>query len=107
GFGNRVVVVARDDDRVAVGVNTTDNTNMAVHDGDRPDLRAGDARAVTRVSPGEVAAAGMAGAPEHHVHEGAAPQAAAAGRIGADVSARLLHQRIAGEAGIGRVGVGL
>ena len=74
-----------------------------MHHGDGADLRAVNARAVTRVAPGEIAAAGMAGLLEHHVHEGAAPQARAPGRVGADILARLCHQRIAGEAGIGRV----
>ena len=49
----------------------------------------------------------MAGALEHHVHEGAAPQAAAPGRIGADVFARLGHQRVAGDAAEGGIGMRL
>ena len=45
----------------------------------------------------QIAAAGVAGVAEHHVHEGAAPQAAAPGRVGADVLARLFYQRTRGE----------
>ena len=59
------------------------------------------------IAPGEIAAAFMAGALEHHVHEGAAPQAAAPGRIGADVFARLGHQRVAGDAAEGGIGMRL
>ena len=80
---------------------------MAVHHRDRPNLRAGDARAVMRIAPGDVAATGMSGVFEHHVYEGAAPQAAAASRVGADITARFFDQRIAGKAGIGRIGMRL
>src|SRR3954470_18051340 len=104
-FGDGVIVVARNDDWIAVGVNTTNNTDMTMHHRDGADLRAGDARAVTRVAPGDVATAGVTGFLEHHVHEGAAPKTAAAGRIGADVLASAFDQRIAGKAGIGRVGM--
>ena len=73
----------------------------AAHHGDGADLRAGDARAVAGIGPGQVSAAGMAGTLEHHVHESAAPEAAPAGRIGADIFPRLGHKGVRGVAAKG------
>src|SRR5664280_3270203 len=76
-FRRRVIVVAGYDDWIAVGIDAADHADMAAavaaHHRDGADLRAGNARAVTRIGTGEVAAAGVAGALEHQVHEGAAP----------------------------------
>src|SRR5262249_14007120 len=106
-LGDRMIVVARDDDRIAVRVDPADHADMAsataAHDGDGADLRPRDAGPVARVSAGEIAAARVTGVLEHHVHERAAPQAAAPGGVGADVFARLDDQRIARASAVGRV----
>src|SRR3974390_1682616 len=76
---------------------------MGVHPGDGAALRTDYAPAVTRIAPSQVAASGVAGASQHHVHEGTAPLAPTAGGIGADVLARLIDHRVASGAAIGRV----
>ena len=81
----------------------TTPTWPARHHRDGAHLRAGNPRAVTRIAPGEIAAPGVAGALEHQVQEGAAPQAAPPGRVGADIFARLRNQRVTGNAAIGGV----
>src|SRR5262249_40443644 len=106
-LSDRMIVVAGDDNRVAIRIDSADHADMAAaaaaHHGDGTDLRPRDASAVTRIGAGEIAAPGVTGALEHKVHEGTAPPAAAPGRIGADVLARLRDQRIAGGAAISRI----
>ena len=59
-FRNRMIVVAGNDNWVAVRIDTTDDTDMAAtaasHHGDGTDLRAGDAGAVAGVGACEIAA---------------------------------------------------
>src|SRR5262249_37690961 len=104
-FGNRVIVVAGDNDRIAVRIDPADNADMATavssHHSDCADLGPGHARAITRIGAGESAAASMAGALEDQVHEGAAPEAAAFGGVGSDVFTCLRDQRIASGTTIG------
>src|SRR6476661_11079321 len=61
GLGNRVIVVAGDNDRVAVRINAADHTNMtaaaAAHHSDRADLRSVHTLTVVRVGSGEIATA--------------------------------------------------
>ena len=108
-FGHRVIVITRQDDRIARGIDAGYNADMpttvTAHDRDSPDLGSRHARAVMRIVAGEIAAAGMPGALKHQIHEGAAPEAAAPGRIGANIFARLRHQRIRAEAAKGVIGV--
>src|SRR5665213_3794099 len=110
-LGHRVVVVAGNDDRIAVGIDAGDDADMAAamtpHHRDGADLRPRDARAVVFVTNGEIAAAGVSGALEDQVHERATPKAAAPGRVGADIFARLGDQRVVAKAAKGRVRVRL
>src|SRR5689334_222222 len=100
-LGNLVVVIARNDDRVTGRVNTADDADMTAaatrHHRDGADLRAGDAMAILRIGAGEVAAAFMAGLFQHHVHEGAAPQAVPPGGVAAEVPASFGDQIAAAE----------
>src|SRR3569832_2425925 len=96
---DRVVVVARGDDRVAVGVDPGHDADMAAtapaHHRDGSDLRARHATPEEQITLGEIAAALVAGLAQHLVHERAAPEAAAAGRIGAEIAARFGAERTA------------
>src|SRR4029077_18101460 len=100
-----MIVVAGNDNWVAVRIDTTDDTDMAAtaasHHGDGTDLRAGDARAVAGVGACDIPATCMPVALKHQVHESAAPKAAALCGVGPDIFARLETQRIAGRAAIG------
>ena len=91
-LGNRVIVVAGNDDRIAVRIDTADHADMTAaataHHRDCANLRARSRGCRSAHRPGQIAATGMAGALEHQVHERTAPQAASPGRIGADVFAR-------------------
>src|SRR5262245_38334160 len=106
-----MIVVARNDNWVAVRIDTADDTDMAAtaasHHGDGTDLRAGDAGPVARVSACEIPTTCMPGALKHQVHESAAPKAAAPCGVGPDIFARLGNQGIAGRASIGRIRVRL
>ena len=108
---NRMIVVAGNNDRVAVRIDTADDTDMAAtpasHHGDSADLWPADTSSVAGIGAREIAATSMAGTLEHQVHESAAPKTAASCRVGPDVFARLGNQRVARRAAIGRVRVRL
>src|SRR5690242_10978431 len=99
-FSNSVVVVAGYDDRIAVRVNTADDTDVTAaatpHDGDGADLRTTYLGAVAGIRARKISAARMTGPLKHQIHEGSAPKTAPARRIGADVFTRFDYQRIAG-----------
>ena len=62
-LGNRAIVVAGNDDRIAVGINAADHADVTTaaptHHCDRANLRAANACAVARVGLRKVAATGM------------------------------------------------
>src|SRR6478752_3805869 len=62
---NRMIVVAGNDDRVAVRIDTADDTDMAAtaapHHGDSADLWAADAGSVSGISACEIATASVPG----------------------------------------------
>src|SRR5262249_7114734 len=94
-LADAVAVVAGDHDRIAVRVDAADDADMAAaaaarHHRDGADLRTGDTRSVMRERARHVGAGTlMAGVLQHHVQEARAPQAASAGRIAAEITARL------------------
>src|SRR5689334_7617442 len=73
----------------------------ARHHGDGADLRPGDARAVMGERARHVGAgAAIAVVLQHHVHEARAPEAAAAGRIAAEIAARIGDEAGARQGGV-------
>jgi transposase, IS30 family len=94
GLPHAVAVVAGDHDRIALRIDAGDDADMAAaataHHCDGADLGSGYTRAVMGEGRREIrAGALMAGLFQHHVHEPRAPQAGAAGRIGAEIVPRL------------------
>ena len=67
-FGNCAIVVAGDNDRIAIRIDPADDANMTAattaHHGDRSNLRSRDPRAIC-----EIAAAAVTSPLEDHVHE--------------------------------------
>src|SRR5262249_20695083 len=99
-------VIARDDDRVAVRVDTADDADMAAtaaarHDGNRANLRTGDAGSIAGKRTRHVGAGALVARTfQHQSHEGRAPQAGPARRVAAEITARFRDEtRTAAEAG--------
>jgi len=99
-FGDPVTVIAGDDDRIASGIDSAHNADVASggtacrpsaapHDRDRSDLRSGNTRPVARKGTCEVrSAAAMAGPLQNEIHEAATPNACPSRRIGSDPAPR-------------------
>src|SRR5207244_12090580 len=89
-----VAVIARDYDRIASGIDTADHADMSAtaapsHHRDGADLRPGHALALARERTRQIrAGAAITRMLQHHAHEAGAPQAAAAGRTAAEITAR-------------------
>src|SRR6185312_15053581 len=83
------------DDRVAVRIEPGDDADMAAvltarEHRNGADLRPGNAMAVLRERPGGIrTGAGVADLGQNEIHEARAPEAIAAGRVGAEIFARL------------------
>src|SRR5439155_9518739 len=94
GFADAVAVIARDHDRIALGIDAGDDADMAAaaaarHHRNGADLRTGNALAVFCERTRHVrAGAAIAGVLQNHVREPRTPQAAASGRVAAEITAR-------------------